>query len=76
MNFEFNLLLSGKRHCPSSAIFADNKFPSLSFKITEYESLNKGLGRHIRNHINNPDEKINAVHFFLCVLNEDKKKPG
>lgn len=72
-NFEFKILESGNRHCPSLAIFADNKFPSLSFKMIEYESLNNGFGKHNKNHINNPKKIINATLVFLYVVNGYKK---
>lgn len=75
-NFEFKILDSGNRHCPSLAIFADNKLPSLSFKITEYESLNNGFGKHNKNHTNNPNRIINAILVFLYVEIKYKKKSG
>src|SRR6476661_6562906 len=72
-NFEFRVLLSGKRHCPSAAIFADSRLPSLSLTIKETGSLNKGRGRQNKKPIAHPANKANASHSFLCVFNECKK---
>lgn len=72
-NFVLIFLLSGKRHCPSCAILAESNSPLVSFKIIEYESLNNGLGKQHKNHVNNPKSRSNAVIFFICCFSKCKK---
>lgn len=57
--------MAGKRHCPSSAIFAPSNSPFLAVKTVEYGLSKRGTGMQ-RKAMKRPTIVIRTVLAFLC----------
>lgn len=67
-NFTGTFLFCGNRHCPSSAIRADNKFPLLSSIMVLVLVLNRGEGSENQNQMKRM-KIMNVLIPFLLLIN-------
>ncbi len=67
INFKGTCSFCGKRHCPSSAILAERRFPSLSSTTVLVLLLKRGEGSENQNHKRRDKQKREKNPFLLFM---------